>query len=291
MARPYKEGIDYFPLDVDMDQDDKVAIIEAKHGIEGFAVLMKLLMKVYKEGYYYEWNEREQLLFSRRVNVNINSVKEIVADCIEENLFNKDVYAQYAVLTSKGVQSRYLEAVKRRKEVRFKEEYFLLQDFEHIIGNSKTAIILTKPNGKEVNVNNNSKNDNSNPQSKVKESRVKESKEEESKAEEEEEDNGRNSQNPFTFFENCFGPLNHVTTEKIDQWIDDLGEELVIKAMDKAALANKTFPYANSILNSWYHGNVRTLADVEAEEKQFARKREGPSSNVTPMPSRYQNAF
>ncbi|GGD05171.1 Lin1244/Lin1753 domain-containing protein [Pontibacillus salipaludis] len=288
MARPYKEGIDYFPLDVDMDQDDKVAIIEAKHGIEGFAVLMKLLMKVYKEGYYYEWNEREQLLFSRRVNVDINSVKEIVSDCIEEKLFNKEVFEQYAILTSKGIQSRYLEAVKRRKEVRFKEEYFLLQDFDHIIGNSKTAIILTKPSGKEVNVNNNSRNDNSNSQSKVKESKGKESKGKESTAEGEKESR---TQNPFTFFQDNFGVLNARTGEQITQWCEDLNDELVIKAMEKAALSNKAFSYANAILKNWYQNNVRTLADAEAEEKQFSRKREGPSSNVTQMPSRYQNAF
>ena len=34
MARPLKEGLDYFPLDVDVDQDDKVAIIEGMHGVE-----------------------------------------------------------------------------------------------------------------------------------------------------------------------------------------------------------------------------------------------------------------
>ena len=42
MARPQKEGLDYFPFDVDMDQDDKVALIEAKHGITGFGVVVKL---------------------------------------------------------------------------------------------------------------------------------------------------------------------------------------------------------------------------------------------------------
>jgi len=29
MARPTKTGLDYFPLDVDMDNDDKIALIEA----------------------------------------------------------------------------------------------------------------------------------------------------------------------------------------------------------------------------------------------------------------------
>ena len=45
MARPVKEGLEYFPLDCDIDQDDKVALIEAQHGIKGFGVVIKLLMK------------------------------------------------------------------------------------------------------------------------------------------------------------------------------------------------------------------------------------------------------
>lgn len=37
MARPSKidKGIDYFPFDVDTDQDEKMYYIEAKHGIQG----------------------------------------------------------------------------------------------------------------------------------------------------------------------------------------------------------------------------------------------------------------
>lgn len=58
LARPQKEGLEYFPLDVDMDQDDKVALIEAQHGLVGFGVVIKLLMKIYKHGYFYEWTEK-----------------------------------------------------------------------------------------------------------------------------------------------------------------------------------------------------------------------------------------
>ena len=32
MARPRKQGIDYFPFDVDFFEDDKVALIEAEFG-------------------------------------------------------------------------------------------------------------------------------------------------------------------------------------------------------------------------------------------------------------------
>ena len=53
MARPLQTGLNYFPLDVTFDQDDKIALIESDYGIEGFTVIVKLLMKIYSEGYSY----------------------------------------------------------------------------------------------------------------------------------------------------------------------------------------------------------------------------------------------
>lgn len=126
MARPQKEGLDYFPLDVDIDQDDKIALIESQYGIEGFAIVIKIMMKIYKTSYFYEWTEREQLLFSKRVNVDINRVNVVINDCIKWQLFDEILFNTHKILTSKGIQRRYLEAVGRRQKVEMYREYLLL---------------------------------------------------------------------------------------------------------------------------------------------------------------------
>lgn len=174
MARPIKQGLDYFPLDVDIDSDDKTAMIEALHGIEGFGIVIKLLMKIYKEGYFYEWNKREQILFSKRVNVDINQVIDVVNDCINEGMFNKDMYEQHKILTSKGIQKRYLEAIKRRKEVVFDAKYYLIDDIKPIVGTSNLSVFLVDEDNNRVNVNINSINDNISTQRKGKQNREKE---------------------------------------------------------------------------------------------------------------------
>jgi len=115
MARPQKEGLDYFPLDTDMDNDDKTVLVESRYGLEGFAILIKLLMKIYKSGYYYKWTERERLLFSKRIGANEKLISDIVKDCVEWNLFDKGMFQKYQILTSNGIQKRYFEAVKRRQ--------------------------------------------------------------------------------------------------------------------------------------------------------------------------------
>lgn len=138
MVRPRKAGIDYFPIDVYMDQDDKVQMIEAIHGIAGFGLLVRLLMKIYQEGYYYEWTEKEQILFSKRVNVDINEVNAFINSCIEWEVFDPKIYEKYKILTSKGIQKRFLEAAKRRNSISLIKEYLLLhlddiKDFNQIV--------------------------------------------------------------------------------------------------------------------------------------------------------------
>ena len=138
MVRPYKSGIDYFPIEVYMDQDDKVQMIEAIHGIAGFGLLVRLLMKIYQEGYYYEWTEKEQILFSKKVNVDINDVNAFIDSCIKWEVFNPKIYEKYKILTSRGIQKRFLDAVKRRSTTSLIKEYLLLnaedmKDFNQIV--------------------------------------------------------------------------------------------------------------------------------------------------------------
>jgi len=141
LARPQKEGLDYFPLDTDMDlQDDKIQLLEAKYGIIGFGVLIKLLMKIYSEGYYYTWGEKESLLLSKRVNVDVNKVDEIVADLVKWGMFDSQIFKKYKVLTSNGIQKRYWEVAKRRNAVTIIKQYWLY-DVDNILLNANINLI------------------------------------------------------------------------------------------------------------------------------------------------------
>ena len=56
MARPLKEGLDYFSLDCYMDS--KMKLIQAEYGLKGFAIVVKLWQMIYPEqGSYSEWND------------------------------------------------------------------------------------------------------------------------------------------------------------------------------------------------------------------------------------------
>jgi len=124
MARPLKIGLDYFPLDTGLDE--KFELLEAKHGIIGYGIVLKLYQKVYREhGYFYPWGESEQLLFCKWVNVDINTVNVIINDSIKYGIFDEKM-ASKGLLTSTGIQKRFIEASKRRMQLSLYKDILLV---------------------------------------------------------------------------------------------------------------------------------------------------------------------
>ncbi len=167
MSRPLKVGIEYFPLDVHMN--DSMKLIEAEFGLKGFAIVVKLWQKIYSgQGYYCEWTNEVELLFKHDIGIvpGDNSVSEIVNACIKRGIFDKRLYETYGILTSIGIQKRYFKITGRRQDTDVKSEYLLFNPAHNAINVNKNG----------VNVCNNSINADINSQSKVKESKGNKSK-------------------------------------------------------------------------------------------------------------------
>jgi len=162
VARPIKQGLDYFNIDILMD--DKIELLEAKWKLEGFAILIKLFQKIYSNGYYYPWSEKEQLLFAGKIHKEIDVVKNFINDCINFEIFDKKMLEKQGVLTSRGIQKRYFAAVFRRKKIEVCQRLILIDINNFINDDSKL-----------INVDINSINSSFGTQSKVKESKVKNS--------------------------------------------------------------------------------------------------------------------
>jgi hypothetical protein len=125
MGRPLKRGIDAFLFDV--VDSEALEAIEAKFGLKGFAIVVKLLQYIFQRGgYYCEWNERVASLFVKRALAGDGIVREIVNSSLDEGIFDKRMYARYKILTSEWIQERYALAVARRKGVELVDEYLLI---------------------------------------------------------------------------------------------------------------------------------------------------------------------
>lgn len=127
-GRQNKVGLDYFELDCQMEE--KVRLIQAEYGLKGFAVFVRLLQKIYGEhGYYCEWTQDSELLFVSENGLNSGSLqllRDIVSACIRRNIFSERLFKEYGILTSCGIQKRYLKASAKREVVELKKEYLLI---------------------------------------------------------------------------------------------------------------------------------------------------------------------
>ena len=145
-GRQNKVGLDYFELDCHMDE--KIELIEAEYGLKGFAIVVKLYQSIFSGfGYYCEWYPDISVLWARRLGLshggdygNVGSasdegslpgfpknlINDVVAASIRRNIFSKDLFQRYGILTSSGIQKRYLSATSKREKVEMKKEYLLI---------------------------------------------------------------------------------------------------------------------------------------------------------------------
>ena len=116
MAIAY-DGINYFPIGVNFMEENAMEVIEAKYGIKGPAIVLKLLCKIYKEGYFIRWDEEQCLIFANKAGREVQAaeVQGIIEILFIKGILDRNSYLENGILTSESIQKVWLEATKRRK--------------------------------------------------------------------------------------------------------------------------------------------------------------------------------
>ena len=114
MARPRKEGMDYFSFDVDFFSDKKIKILKARYGADGIVIYLYLLCEIYKNGYCLKVDDDFEFIISDDLGMNCDKVKQVLTFLLERSMFDKQLFQSDAVLTSTGIQKRFQLMVKTR---------------------------------------------------------------------------------------------------------------------------------------------------------------------------------
>ena len=131
MSRPLKNGLAYFPFDVDFFTDKKIKRLRAKYGADGIAVYMYLLCEIYRSGYYIEYDEDLILDISDELNLSEGSTTQIMNYLLSRSLFDETLAKSVKVLTAASIQRRYQEAKKgSKRDIVVERDYWLLQKNE-----------------------------------------------------------------------------------------------------------------------------------------------------------------
>ena len=115
MARPKKRGLDYFPVDIDIFSDRKTVLLMSVYGGEGFQLYMYYLCMIYREGYFITIEDEDDFqIIASQLNTEMDKVKEMTLYMVKKGLFDKGLFENRGILTSKGVQRRFQFAIKTR---------------------------------------------------------------------------------------------------------------------------------------------------------------------------------
>ena len=267
-----KKGLNFFPLDVDFFDDEKVQFVSARFGIKGEVCAIRLLTRIYRNGYFIKWDEDSAYLFSKVAGKEFSPclANEIVHELVKRGFFNKSLFDSFGILTSRGIQDRFLKACIRRKDVEVDARYLLVDSSEfknlRISKAYSSAPSFRKcihdVSISEENVYIKEENVDIQAQSNVKESRVEESKEEERISAAADEIMGYYSSN--------IHPVSSlVEKDKLIALVETHGEAFVHKAIERAVMRNKrSLAYITGILNNWEANGYDEGTEGKRTEKQ-----------------------
>lgn len=125
VKKQVKKGIDFFPLNVAMNE--AVELVEAQFGLIGFGVIIKLYQRIYQRGFYCEWTPDVAMVVARKLGISSAKLTQVVEAAVRRGVFDQTLFEQAQILTSKGIQKRYLDVVSKRKCKELETKYLLVE--------------------------------------------------------------------------------------------------------------------------------------------------------------------
>lgn len=156
MARPRKDGMDYFPHDTDACNDEKIEALRMLYGNDGYAFYFILLERIYRTpNFELDVSDAEtQQILSRKIEVTPEKFAEMLNTALKWGCFDKKIFEERGVLTSKGIKKRASVVIEKRQKMREKyvSEMERVSDAETQQKLSKNAAESTQSKVKKSNI-------------------------------------------------------------------------------------------------------------------------------------------
>lgn len=244
MARPQKQTVEYFPHQC--DHGKTMFILEQRYGNDGYAFWFKLLELLGKtDGHYLDLNDATDWEFlTSYTKVESETAESILSLLAKLAAIDLTLWQEKRVIWSQNFVDGVADVYKKR-----------------------STDVPSQPgvSGAETRV-----SGSRNPQSKVKETIV------------------NHISNPaadiFTYYQNHFGVITPTMRDQINAYMDDMPEDLILYAMEKAVQMNKrNFAYVKGILDDLLNRKILSLEAVKAADEEYKKnKKKAPEQNTTP---------
>ena len=115
-----KTGFPFYRAETDRFQDIRIKRLKKEFKGAGYAVYSYILNEIYRvKGCFLEWDESTAFDVSEYWDLKESQVEEIVKYCCAIGLFDKGLFTNGRVITSRAIQIRYIEMSKLAKRNSF----------------------------------------------------------------------------------------------------------------------------------------------------------------------------
>jgi hypothetical protein len=162
MARPRKEGMEYFPHDTDARNDLKIRKLRAVFGNDGYTTYFILLENIYRnKTYSIDISDAEtMLILAEECKISEEKLSQIILKCCDLDLFNKQLYQENNTLTSEAIKKRTepIENKRKKNNESYNSSKVEVSDAETIaeieVSDAEKGAESTQSKGKKRKVNN-----------------------------------------------------------------------------------------------------------------------------------------
>lgn len=286
MARPRKDGLDYFPVDVNILSDIKTKKLIRGYGTETITILIYLLSAIYRDnGYYLQYDDDLNFIIADEFNFEENFVEKVILKMVEVDFFNKEMFEQHKILTSEGIQKRYLKASERRVYVNILSTYCLINDSSDEFMYTETPAeqnkCIQKPRSSVV-------SDNRSTQSKVNiKVKNKLNKKLNKKLVTSSDEPDKDVQELITMYQENFGVCNSLVINDLQNTLLMFDKDVIIESFRLSVGKDNPYLYMKGIWKKWKDEGIITLEQVQANNERHEKSKTTKfkkSGYVEPLP-------
>ena len=114
MPRPFKTGLDYFPLDTNFFENKKIKNLRRAHGPIGVLTYLNLLCRVYQNGYFYKFEDADELamdiaeqIASEQIRRTATCVTETINYLVGRGILDEGLFKQ-GIISGVALQEQYV---------------------------------------------------------------------------------------------------------------------------------------------------------------------------------------
>lgn len=282
MARPRKDGLDYFPLDVNFLSDLKIKKIIRAYGAQAVAVVMSVLTTIYRDnGYFATYDDDLIFIIADELKLEDGYVKDVIEKLIEVDFLSKEQKEKNNILTSIGIQERYLKACERRVKTTLNATYALINDssneFPQTESTPKESFCKQKPRSTGV-------NDSKSTQSKVNKNKVNKNKVNNKLVTSSEKNS--DVRELIEMYQENFGVCNSLVINDLEKTLGILDKDAIVESFRLSIGKDNPYLYMKGIWAKWKENGIKTYAQVKYNEEKHKQKRPSykPSGYVEFVP-------